>query len=124
MLSRLPPTCLLVRDPLRAELATSALMRATQRQQPSAGLIQHCNRGVEGACGDYQAALGRSGILPFLSRQASPLDNAPMESFFHTLKTELMHHRTYATRDKAKRDLFAYVEGFYNRQQLHPASVA
>ena len=82
MLSRLPPTCWLVRDPLRAELATSALMRATQRQQPSAGLIQHCNRGVEGACGDYQ------------------------------------------TRDKAKRDLFAYVEGVYNRQQLHPASVA
>ena len=45
-----------------------------------------------------------------MSRRANPLDNAPMESFFHTLKTELVHHRTYATRDEAKRDLFAYVK--------------
>ena len=44
-----------------------------------------------------------------------------MESVFHTLKTELVHHRTYATHNEAKRDLFAYVEGFYNRQRLHPA---
>ena len=50
-----------------------------------------------------------------MSRRANPLDNAPMESFFHTLKNELVHHRTYATRDEAKRDLFSYVEGFYNR---------
>ena len=56
-----------------------------------------------------------------MSRTACCYDNAPMESFFHTLKTELVHHRTYATRDDAKRDLFAYVEGFYNRQRLHSA---
>ncbi len=54
-----------------------------------------------------------------MSRRANPLDNAPMESFFHTLKTELVHHRTYATRDEAKRDLFAYMEEFYNRRRLH-----
>lgn len=53
-----------------------------------------------------------------MSRRANPLDNAPMESFFHTLKTKLVHHRTYASRGEAKRDLFAYVEGFYNRQRL------
>jgi transposase InsO family protein len=73
------------------------------------------------ACGDYQAALSQAGITPSISRRANPLDNAPMESFFHTLKTELVHHRTYVTRDKAKRDLFAYVEGFYNHQRLHSA---
>ena len=56
-----------------------------------------------------------------MSRQANPLGNAPMESFFHTLKTELVHHRTYATRVEAKRDLFSDVEGFYNHQRLHSA---
>ena len=110
-----------MRDHLRAELATSALLMATQRQQPSAGLIQHSDRGIQYACGDYQAALTQAGVIPSMSRRANPLDNAPMESFFHTLKTELVHHRTYATRDEAKRDLFAYVEGFYNRKRLHSA---
>ena len=54
-----------------------------------------------------------------MSRRAKPLDTAPMESVFHTLKTELVHHGPYATRDEAKRGLFAYVDGFYNRQRLH-----
>lgn len=110
-----------MRDHLRAELATSALLMATQRQRPSAGLIQHSDRGIQYACEDYQATLAEAGITPSMSRRANPLDNAPMESFFHTLKTELVHHRTYATRDEAKRDLFSYVEGFYNRQRLHSA---
>ena len=56
-----------------------------------------------------------------MSRRANPLDNAPMESFFHTLKTELVHHRTNTTRNEAKRDLSSYIEGFYNRQRLHSA---
>ena len=107
-----------MRDHLRAELATSALLMATQRQRPGAGLIQHSDLGIQYACGDYQAALTKAGITSSMSRRANPLDNAPMESFFHTLKTELVHHRTYATRDEAKRDLFSYVEGFYNRQRL------
>ena len=110
-----------MRDHLRAELATSALMMAIQRQRPGPGLVQHSDRGSQYACGDYQAALETAGITPSMSRRANPLDNAPMESFFHTLKTELVHHRTYATRDEAKRDLFSYVEGFYNRQRLHSA---
>ena len=108
-------------DHLRAELATSALLMATQRQRPGAGLIQHSDRGIQYACGDYQAALAKAGITPSMSRRANPLDNAPMESFSHTLKTELVHHRTYATQDEARRDLFSYVEGFYNRQRPHSA---
>ncbi len=110
-----------MRDHLRAELATSALMMAVQRQRPGAGLVHHSDRGIQYACGDYQAALDYAGITPSMSRRANPLDNAPMESFFHTLKTELVHHRTYATRNEAKRDLFAYMEEFYNRRRLHSA---
>ena len=56
-----------------------------------------------------------------MSRKGDCLDNAPMESFFHTLKTELVHHQKYATRADAKRDLFAFIEGFYNRMRLHSA---
>ena len=73
------------------------------------------------ACGDYQAALTEAAIIPSISQRANPLDNAPTENVFHTLKTELVHHRTYAKRDEAKRGLFSYVEGFYNRQRPHSA---
>ena len=77
----------------------------------------------------YQEVLAEAGIIPSMSRRANPLDNVPMESFFHPLKTELVHHRTYATRDKAKAALFSYVEprgspdieGLYNRQGFHSA---
>ena len=56
-----------------------------------------------------------------MSRKADCYDNAPMESFFHTLKTELVHHRDYKTRAEAQRDIFAFIEGFYNRTRLHSA---
>lgn len=108
-----------MRDHLRAELAISALTMAVQRQRPGVGLVQHSDRGVQYACGDYQEVLSKAGITPSMSRRGNALDNAPMESFFHTLKTELVHHRSYATHDEAKRDLFAYVEGWYNRRRLH-----
>ena len=54
-----------------------------------------------------------------MSRKADCYDNAPMESFFHTLKTELVHHRQYATKAEATRDIFAYIEGFYNAKRRH-----
>ena len=56
-----------------------------------------------------------------MSRTGCCSDNAPMESFFHTLKVELVHQRRWATRDEARRDLFAYIEGYYNRQRFHSA---
>ncbi len=56
-----------------------------------------------------------------MSRTGNCYDNAPMESFFHTLKVELVHQRRWATRDEARRDLFSYVEGYYNRQRMHSA---
>jgi transposase InsO family protein len=56
-----------------------------------------------------------------MSRKGNCLDNAPMERFFHTLKVGRVHHRVYATRNEARRDLFAYIEGFYNSRRLHSA---
>ena len=69
----------------------------------------------------YRKVLRSAGFQPSMSRKGDCYDNAPMESFFHTLKTELVHHRQYATRAEAKRDIFAYIEGFYNRTRRHSA---
>jgi putative transposase len=73
------------------------------------------------AAHDYRVALAAAGMTASMSRKADCFDNAPMESFFHTLKTELVHHRQYATRAEAQRDIFAFIEGFYNRTRLHSA---
>jgi putative transposase len=69
----------------------------------------------------YRSALAAADITASMSRKADCFDNAPMESFFHTLKTELVHHREYQTHAEAKLDVFAYIEGFYNRTRLHSA---
>ena len=73
-------------------------------------------------CGhEFQAALACYEMKSSMSRKGDCWDNAPMESFFHTLKTERVHHRVYATREQARRDLFQYIEGFYNPRRLHSA---
>jgi transposase InsO family protein len=110
-----------MRDHLRQELAIAALTMAIQRQRPGRGLIHHSDRGSQYAAGDYRAVLKASGVVPSMSRKGNCWDNAPMESWFHTLKTELVHHTRYTTRDEARRDLFAYIETYYNRQRLHSA---
>jgi transposase InsO family protein len=110
-----------MRDHMRTELPLAALTMAVQRQRPQPGLIHHSDRGSQYASGDYQHALASVGITPSMSRKGNCWDNAPMESFFHTLKTELVHHKTYATKEEAKRDLFQYIESFYNRQRIHSA---
>jgi transposase InsO family protein len=109
------------RDHLRTELPLAALRMALQARRPAAGLVHHSDRGVQYASGDYRKSLQSAGIKASMSRKADCYDNAPMESFFHTLKTELVHHRKYATRAQAQRDIFAYIEGFYNRTRLHSA---
>ena len=110
-----------MRDHLRQELTIAALTMAIQRQKPGRGLIHHSDRGSQYAAHDYQKLLKANGGLASMSRKGNCWDNAPMESWFHTLKTELVHHTVYATREAAKRDLFAYIEGYYNRQRLHSA---
>jgi len=108
-------------DHLRADLPLAALRMAISVQRPGAGLIHHSDRGVQYASADYCKVLQSAGFQASMSRKADCYDNAPMESFFHTLKTELVHHRHYATRAEAKRDIFAYIEGFYNRTRRHSA---
>ena len=110
-----------MRDHLRTELASAALAMAMKRQRPAQGLVHHSDRGVQYAAHDYRSRLQSAGIKASMSRKADCYDNAPMESFFHTLKTELVHHRKYATRAEAQRDIFAFIEGFYNRTRLHSA---
>jgi putative transposase len=108
-----------MRDHMQVELASAALTMAIQQQRPQAGLIHHSDRGVQYASRAYRDALSGVGITASMSRKADCYDNAPMESFFHTLKTELVHHRQYRTRAEAQRDIFAFIEGFYNRTRLH-----
>ena len=117
-------------DHLRAELCIDALVMALQRCQPPRGLIHHSDRGVQYACGPYRAVLARHGITPSMSRKGNCLDNAPMESFFASLKKESffaslkkeqVHQVSYPTREAAKAAVFEYIEIFYNRQRLHSA---
>ncbi|WP_442895933.1 IS3 family transposase [Bradyrhizobium sp. AZCC 2289] len=108
-------------DHLRADLPLAALRMAIAAQRPGAGLIHHSDRGVQYASAEYRKMMQSAGLRASMSRKANCYDNAPMESFFHTLKTELVHHRHYATRQEATRDIFAYVEGFYNRTRRHSA---
>ena len=110
-----------MRQSLHAEIAIDALTMAIERQRPAPGLIHHSDRGIQYAAEAYRQTLATSGISPSMSRKGDCWDNAPMESFFHTLKTERVHHRVYATRDQARRDLFQYIEGFYNPRRLHSA---
>jgi putative transposase len=106
-------------DHLRAELCTAALVMALQRWQPAKGLICHSDRGGQYASADYRAVLERHGITQSMSRRGNCLDNAPMESFFASLKKEHVHQACFRTREEAKAAVFDYIEVFYNRQRLH-----
>ncbi len=110
-----------MRDHMRTELSVAVLMTAAQRQRPAAGLICHSDRGSPYAAEAYRRQLASLGARPSMSRPARCYDNAPMESFFHTLKVELVHQRRWSTRDEARRNLFAYIEGYCNRQRIHSA---
>ena len=108
-------------DHLRTSLPLAALKMAISAQRPGLGLIHHSDRGVQYASADYRKLMQSAGLRASMSRKGDCYDNAPMESFFHTLKTELVHHRRYATRAQATRDIFAYIGGFYNRTRRHSA---
>jgi putative transposase len=83
--------------------------------------MHHSDRGSQYAAGDYRKILQAAAITQSISRKANCWDNAPMESFFGTLKTELVPQGDYPDRQAARRDLFAYIEGYYNRQRIHSA---
>jgi putative transposase len=108
-------------DRLSQELTSVALKAAVGRQSPDKGLIHHSDRGRQYASYAYQDLLRQFGITPSMSRSANCYDNAYMESFFGTLKTELIHGERYHTRLEARLSIFEYVEVFYNRQRRHSA---
>ena len=89
--------------------------------QPTKTALRRPLESAQYAAGDYRKILQAAAITPSMSRKANCWDNAPMESFFGTLKTELVHQREHPDRDTARRDLFAYIEGYYNRRRIHSA---
>jgi putative transposase len=106
-------------DHLRAELCCEALDMALKRRSPQEGLIHHSDRGVQYACGEYRQLLKEHGITCSMSKAGDCYDNAVMESFFKTLKCELVYQQEYQTREQARRSIFEYIEVFYNRKRLH-----
>jgi len=106
-------------DRMTADLTISALKMAIRQRQPGSGLIHHSDQGSQYTDGTYQVLLKDHGIRASMNGVGTWYDNAPMESFFGTLKSERVHHRVYETRDDARPDLFFYIEGFYNRRRRH-----
>jgi len=98
-----------------------AFIQAYKRYQPLPGLIFHSDRGVQYACDDFRGLLKTFNAIQSMSGKGNCYDNAVAESFFHTLKTELVYHQTYRTRSQAKTSLFEYIEVFYNRIRKHSA---
>jgi transposase InsO family protein len=90
-------------------LMLDSLEMAVGRRRPGPGLVHHSDRGSQYACGDYRRALRRQGMVCSMSRKGDCWDNAPMENWFHTLKTELVGQRRYQGRSQAKADIFEYI---------------
>jgi putative transposase len=106
-------------DRMKAKLVTDALTMAYWRRKPAPGLIMHSDRGVQYASDEHRKLLDRYRMVQSMSRSGNCWDNAPMESFFKTLKVEWVNRLRYATRTQARLDLIAWIEGFYNAQRLH-----
>ncbi len=102
-------------------LALDALGMALRTRQPKPGLLHHSDRGVQYAAAAYQEQLRQAGIACSMSRKGDCWDNAVVESFFSTLKAELVHRMDYASRDQARASVFEYVEAFYNPRRRHSA---
>jgi transposase InsO family protein len=101
------------------ELTLDALNHALIRRQPSSGLLHHSDRGSQYASDNYQKLLKSNRITCSMSRKGDCWDNAVMESFFATLKTELIYNEIFITRKDAQSKIFDYIEMFYNRKRRH-----
>ncbi len=108
-------------ETLDRSLVIVAFQRAAQQRKLQPGLIFHSDRGVQYACGDFRELLARHGVTQSMSGKGNCYDNAPSESFFGTLKTEMVYFEHFRTRAEAKSALFDYIEVFYNRQRRHSA---
>jgi putative transposase len=106
-------------DHLESRLVVDALEMAVQQRWPEEGLLAHSDRGSQYASEHYRRLLARNGIECSMSRRANCWDNAPMESFFASLKKELVHDADFATRAEARGAIFEYIEVFYNTKRRH-----
>ena len=104
---------------IKGELTLQALDSAVQRRRPKPGLLHHSDQGSQYAYGEYQDALEAQGMQVSMSRRGNCWDNAPMESFFRTLKVELIFGHRFETRALARAAIFEYIEVYYNQQRLH-----
>ena len=104
---------------LDAELTVKALLMALARRRPPAELIVHSDRGTQFASSTFRAALARHRLVASMSRKGNCYDNAYIESFWSSLKYEVVYHRRFATRAEARCAIFDYIETFYNRTRLH-----
>ena len=103
------------------QVAVAALRMAVAQRQPPPWLIHHSDQGALYTSGAYQQVLIQQGLVASMSRKGNCYDNAVVESFFSTLKNELVHDRDYHTREEARAEVFEFIEVFYNRQRLHQA---
>jgi putative transposase len=106
-------------DTMTSRLVVDALEMAVARRLPQEGLLAHSDRGSQYASEHYQRLLGKHGIECSMSGVGQCWDNAPMESFFASLKKELIHHEDYQTRAQARASIFEYIEAFYNPKRRH-----
>jgi transposase InsO family protein len=108
-----------MQETLERSLVLAALRSALAQRSPKAGLICHSDRGSQYASGDYQALLAEAGALGSMSRKGNCYDNAPVESFFASLKRELIYRRSFATREEARSAVFEWIAVWYNRKRRH-----
>jgi len=108
-------------DHLRTELPLAALQHALQQRRPPAGLVHHTDRGSQYTAVAYQVVLASHQVIASMSRSGDCYDNALAESFFATLKTELIERQPWPTRRAAQQAIFEWIEVFYNRQRRHSA---
>jgi putative transposase len=106
-------------DHMRVELVSDALKMAIARRCPPEGLLHHSDRGVQYASEDYMHLIQSHNIKASMSGRGNCWDNAVMESFWSTLKTELVNHEHYTTHEQARASIFEYIEVFYNRKRIH-----
>ena len=111
-----------MRYSLHTSLVNDALLMAIKRRNPNKGLIYHTDRGSQYASYEHKNLLEKYGIIQSMSKKGDCWDNAVAESFFHSLKTELIHHENFLTRKQANEKIFEYIEIFYNRQRLHSSN--
>jgi putative transposase len=108
-----------MKDRPNQELVNEALIMALERRRPKPGVIHHSDQGILYSSGSYLALLKKYEMLRSMSGKGNCYDNAVAESFFSSLKNEIVHHRNFRTRDEARAEIFEYIEVFYNRKRIH-----